>query len=380
MEKSIKRVSILSSKYINKIFKSFNSLQVHQILDYEEEVFEDIRRKATKEWKILSGSNPKLQDLNVLETPNLVAAYKELSFINPTKIDGKLAFKLYDTYGLDEDNIAKLSGALDMQFNPKDFMQEFELTKAKSKEGSVVEPKDDTIPKLVKFPKTDDQFKYNYGKVDGVYTFPSQKVKILTILDENGDTSQQLKTNQYGSILLDSTNVYWDAGGQTGDIGVINFNDGAVFEILQVENLNGYVLHKGICRSKQPIEVNMNGSLFVNGDERLKKMRNHTAVHLLNAAIQEKKGATCQKSSKVTDNFLNLDVAIFSSKLNVQELKGIEDRINAIIRGKLPVRTLTVNSQGLLKFDQITVIPGEIYPEADIRVIEVDDKEKFLSR
>lgn len=108
-------------------------------------------------------------------------------------------------------------------------------------------------------------------------------------------------------------------------------------------------------------------------------MQNHTGVHLLNAVLKKLKSATCQKSSKVTDKYLNFDVAIFGDKLSDKDVIQIENNILDVIRKGEPVRISEINSQELLRYDVVTLIPGEIYPETGIRIVEVQNS-GFVSR
>lgn len=108
-------------------------------------------------------------------------------------------------------------------------------------------------------------------------------------------------------------------------------------------------------------------------------MRNHTATHLLNACLKKIKGVTCQKSSKVTDGNLSFDVALFGDKLGPKEIVAIENEIRRIIEIDRPVLINEVDSQKLLDFDWITLVPGETYPESGIRVVEIQ-ADDFVSR
>ncbi|CAH0551677.1 unnamed protein product [Brassicogethes aeneus] len=356
-----------------------NENQVNQILDYEEEVYRNIREKAIKDWKVISANNPKLESLEILESPSLVAAYKDITLINPKEIDSKLAFKLYDTHGLDEESIEKLSVALNLPFNAKQLEYKLQEAKTRSKEGSLLKF-DNLLPLLSNFSKTNDDFKYNYVKNGDTYIFPDVPIKVLSIIHEK-QAVKEIKPNHYCSLLLDNTNLYSEAGGQSSDKGLIHFQKGGTFEVVEIANHNGYIIHKGFFRSQDGnLKTDTKGQLSVLTEDRLNTMRNHTCVHLLNAVIKEFKGATCQKSSKVADTYLNLDVAIFGSKLTMNEVKHIEDRICSIIKERLPVDKLIVDSQQLLSYDQVTLIPGEIYPETDIRLIEVYDENGLISR
>ncbi|XP_008196000.1 alanine--tRNA ligase, mitochondrial [Tribolium castaneum] len=358
-----------------------NVKQIHQIIDYEEEVYKSVRKQATEEWVKLAKHQPKLLSLDINENPSLVAGYKEISSTNPKFIDAQLAFKLYDTFGLDEDSISSLAQILNLPFNASDLHKQLELAKIRSKEqGLVSGPNVYEQLTRAKVPKTDRSTLYNYAKKGEKYVFDDLEVVILKIVKDSKLVRQIESENFYG-LVLDKSSFYTEAGGQISDRGAINFGD-CVFEVTEAQDCNGYILHKGFLRSGESgrVKVGMTGSLKIDPDFRLKNMRNHTAVHLLNSVLKKVKGATCQKSSKVTQNYFNLDVGIFAEKLSLDELELVESTITKVIQGRLPVNISELDSQRLANLDEIILIPGEVYPETGIRVVEVKGGEGFLSR
>lgn len=139
-----------------------------------------------------------------------------------------------------------------------------------------------------------------------------------------------------------------------------------------MENINGYIFHKGFFKSqKGTLKLHESGRLRVDSEFRLNCMRNHTATHLLNAFLKKMKGVTCQKSSKVTEKNFTFDVALFGDKLNSQEITRIENEIRRIIEMNKTVHINEVDSQKLLNFNWVTLVPGETYPETGIRIVEV---------
>ncbi|KAJ8983104.1 hypothetical protein NQ317_001847 [Molorchus minor] len=353
-----------------------NITQIHQIIDYEEDIYKSLKLVAKKDWGKLTKAE--LSEIDVIDSPSFITAYKEVAAMNPSKIDSKLAFKLYDTYGLDEDCIAKLSKLFKLKFDPADLKQELEQAKYKSKKQNMYS-ENEMYAYLIKngYPRTDDSFKYSYVKNEDKYVFEDLEVKVLCVFQDEYPVPE-IESDYYCSLLLDKTNLYSEAGGQISDNGVIEFKSGT-FEVVTVENVNGYLLHKGFYKSKDKLQEGASGVLKVNKDFRLNCMRNHTSTHLLNAALKNLKNTTCQKSSKVTEKYLVFDVAIFGDKLNINEIIAIEKQIQGIINNGQSVNITEVDSQQLLRYDSVTLIPGEIYPDNGIRIVEIKDKE-FISR
>lgn len=338
-----------------------------------------MRQSVVKDWEKLCKENKKFLEIDIVESPSFITAYKEVASLNIKEIDANLSFKLYDTYGLDEEAISKISRVLDIKFNPDVLDQELERAKYRSKENSLIQD-DNLYSILIKenIPKTDDSFKYLYKKNENKYVFNNLDVKVLKIFHD-GTSVSEVDSDFYCSLLIDKTNLYSEAGGQISDTGTISFGNDS-FDVMSLENLNGYVLHKGFFKSNSSkLKVNATGQLSINENFRLGCMRNHTSTHLLNAVVKKLKGATSQKSSKVTDKYLSFDVAIFEDKLSVDQMDKIEKQILNTIRNMQPVNVSEVDSQKLLDYDSITLIPGEIYPDNNIRIIEIKDNE-FVSR
>lgn len=359
-----------------------NIFLIHQIIDYEEDIFEDLQKSAQLEWEGIIKQNNKLKNLDVTESPSLIPAYKDLMKSKANNINGEIAFKLYDTFGLDQSVIEKLASALHLPFDKQELNEELDKAKRRSKEKAEIK-----ISTLIdqfqqeSVPKTCDNFKYAYKKLeDDSYAFEDIKVKVLRIIHHD-EIVKKIGPDTFCSLLLDKTNLYSEAGGQVSDKGRIQF-DKAIFDVAETENLNSFILHKGFlkCKSTYSLPVDSMGILSIDKENRMNIMRNHTSTHLLNSILKQLKGATCQKSSKVTEEALNLDIGIFGPKLTISDIENIEYKINSLISKGLDVETTEINSQKLLEYDDITTVPGEIYPEENLRLIEIKDHTKVISR
>lgn len=312
--------------------------------------------------------------------PGLISAIKDIRNSNISAISSTFAFKLYDTYGLDVEVIKQLAQCLHLSFSEADF--EVEMENHRKCGRQLFSASFNTLFKSLKThaKETNDSYKYDYEKQNQHYIFKEVSVKVLKIFYENC-LLKEIPPNVECSLVFDQTNCYSESGGQSSDVGLAKF-DNCIFEIFDVQKLHGYVLHKGVLISSNNcdrLKTDDQGILQINEEIRLDNMRNHTAVHLLNATLKKIKGITCQKSSKVTKDYLNLDVSMFGSKLSIEDIKEIEKCVCEIIKAGLNVDTKVINSQQLLSLDNITLIPGEIYPDNEIRIIEITN-ENFISR
>lgn len=322
-----------------------------------------------------------MADLDVIEMPGLIKAIKDIQKTTLDTITSKLAFKLYDTHGLDEEIILALAKAMKLKFNVEDFQKELNEAKKRSKEISIGSAKNSLQIKKIKnrINPTVDSFKYDYKRNEnGDYIFPDLNVEILAII-KNGNLIDQIEPNTTCTLILNKTNFYGEAGGQQGDFGAIKLNNGD-FIVNQTECIHNYVLHHGFFKSNFNLKIGDCGIAKIDTKRRLDTMKNHTAVHLLNAALKYINRTTCQKSSKVTDEFLVFDVGVFGEKLTLNDCVKVQDIINEIVKKNIQVVTRKVDSEVLYGSDNITLIPGEIYPEFNIRLIEIFSKNDFLSR
>lgn len=352
-----------------------NVSQIHQILDYEEEVYSTIRSAAKKAWHKLDIDKQPYNLDNIDITPSFVKAFKELHAAKPSEIDGELAHRLYDTHGFDSEAIEQLAQILNIRYDPKTFEKKMEEIRLKSKKSG---PHHSLTVDLKGLQPTDDSAKYAYDQRNGKYHFPDSESKLLQIVDSKGNFVKEVSKGASCSLILERTNLYTEAGGQECDEGVIKCGD-AFFHVDSLVKINDVIMHKGHLRSGA-LKVGDSCKVFVHESRRLSNMRNHTSAHLLNAAVKKVKNACCQKSSKVTDRFVNLDVSVFGPKLNLEDIGHIEEVVNKAIKENLNVRVNVTDSQGLYSLDQVTLIPGEVYPESDIRVIEIDNEKDFVSR
>lgn len=106
-------------------------------------------------------------------------------------------------------------------------------------------------------------------------------------------------------------------------------------------------------------------------ETRIGTMKHHTAAHLLNAAIKQVMQVVYQCGCTINSDSLKFQFNSFGQGLTLQQIEIIEDCINNVIQSHVPVTLQTLNSLELLNQDDITLIPGEIYPYTDIRVIEI---------
>ena len=225
-------------------------------------------------------------------------------------ISGAQAFELYDTYGFPLDLTALIARERGWTVDEQGFRVEMEKQKSRSRADAVKETGD----WIIVSEKSGTEF-IGYDQT----TSESRVIKYRRIKQKNRELYQ---------VVLDKTPFYAESGGQTGDTGVISSN-GEQLEVLDTVKENDLIIH---------ITENFfsdSGSIVhtaVNSDRRLAIMNNHSATHLLHAALRRVLGKHVeQRGSLVDEHMLRFDFSHFAA-LTGEELFRVEDIVNQKIR------------------------------------------------
>lgn len=232
------------------------------------------------------------------------------------EIAGAKVFELYDTFGFPEDLTALILKEKAYSYDKAEFDAELKKQKDRSRAAGEV-AKDDWVTLVegntetfVGYDRTENEVKITrYRKVES---------------KKDGTLYQ---------IVLDNTPFYPEGGGQVGDKGVlVSANEN--IEVLDTKKENNLILH---ITQTLPENVNASFTARVNTQLRGEAARNHTATHLLHQALRSILGTHVeQKGSLVSPNYLRFDFSHFS-KVTDEELKQVEEFVNARIQEQLPL-------------------------------------------
>ena len=285
-------------------------------------------------------------------------------------VGGEQAFKLYDTYGLPRDFIEDLASAQGLQFDTAGFEQAMEGQREKARAKSAFgggaaaaawNTRSDTADAL----NTPDSFR-GYDEM-------SVRSQVIELLKDNGtshDAVDELNAGETGFVALAETPFYLESGGQVSDVGRLESNSGEAF-------VTGVVKGTGIRRFHR-VDV-QRGSLkyreFVEAfvDEALRDAtrRNHTATHLLHAALRQVLGTHVrQAGSLVAPDRLRFDFVHFTA-VTSDELARIERLVIDRIIANLPVQTEVRSTQEAIAGGAMALF-GEKYGDR-VRVVTVPD-------
>lgn len=373
--------------------------QILQIISHEEEVFKALRLNTSSEINEILIEYPKIEELDAINIPGFVPGFKEFQkFKNslgnhPKILSGHLMFKLYDTYGFDEETLVKLAELEDFSLDRKGFEEQFLKTRQRTKQNfqnsfndenpSKTEMVKELIKSSVKLTENDHKYSHFYDKTKELYSVPVLKTKISAIFVNNKMVDQiTSETQGICHLVTEKSNFYYESGGQESDLGKI-INPNFTFKIRSVDFLDGYIFHIGtIERVNDVIRIGDDIEMEVDAEQRTGNILNHTGTHLLNSTVRQITDcAVCQKSSSVTHSGLKLELGIFGKKLNRNSINDIETLIRKLVNLSVPIQNRLINSQELLQLENVTLVPGEVYPETGLRVLDIEHKYlNFLSR
>jgi alanyl-tRNA synthetase len=287
----------------------------------------------------------------------------------PSKVRGVDLFYAYDTLGLRPDFVLDLADQRGWAV-AADAEQEFEAELEKQRERAKASWKG--VSKEAARPAYAHLAETYRTEPDFYYGTTARDCKILAIVDKEGLT-EKAEPGTECEIVLDRTSFYAEAGGQVADVGAIYDNEhqrvlaevrGAYYPI------TGLVAHRVVVR--QPIAVGDRVMTVADAARRDSARRNHTATHLLHAALRNVLGTHVkQAGSLVAPDRLRFDFSHFAP-LDPEELREIEQQVNREILKNLELKTDITTLEQAVGSGALAFF-GEKYPEQNVRVVTIPD-------
>ena len=204
------------------------------------------------------------------------------------------------------------------------------------------------------------------------YTGPVRARIVAIVLD--GESSEAIAAGQNGEIVLDATPFYAEAGGQVGDTGSLS-NERGRARVVDTQ-YRGMVISHRVEMAGGRLEVGDEVEAAVDIEKRRLTMKNHTATHLLHAALKTVLGPHVkQAGSLVAQDRLRFDFTHFAP-LSAAELRKVERLVNDHIWGNLPLRTEVMELDQAMTSGAVALF-GEKYQDR-VRVVEVPGFSKEL--
>jgi alanyl-tRNA synthetase len=266
-------------------------------------------------------------------------------------IPGDVVFKLYDTYGFPTDLTNDVAREHELKIDEEGFEAAMQAQRARAQQAS--------------------NFGADYNNKLAIehttaftgYTDVEGQANVVELIADNAFVDS-LSDGQEGVVVLDSTPFYAESGGQAGDKGVLRVANGE-FIVTDTQKMGNAFAHKGVVKGSVSKGDTATAAIDAANREAIKK--NHSATHLLHAALREILGEhVTQKGSLVEAPRLRFDFSHFEA-VTAQQLAEIERRVNEEIRANHPLATELMELEEA-KASGAMALFGEKYDEK-VRVV-----------
>ena len=288
------------------------------------------------------------QGLRILEA--------DLADLQGAVIPGEVVFKLYDTYGFPMDLTADIARERELAVDEEGFEREMQAQRARARAASAFGVDYNSLVKI------DSKTEFlGHAGLEG----SGQIVALL----KDGETIEQAQTGDELVIVLDKTPFYAESGGQAGDTGYL-LAPGVRFEVRDTTKAGEASLHHGVL-----LEGSLNQGTWlqaqVDAGVRQATVLNHSATHLLHAALREILGEHVQqKGSLVDSQRLRFDFS-HPEAVTAAQIIELEDRVNQQIRLNTAVETCETDMETAKQMGAMALF-GEKYGNA-VRVLTMGD-------
>ncbi|CZG90905.1 TPA: alanine--tRNA ligase [Legionella pneumophila] len=277
------------------------------------------------------------------------------------ELSGEVAFKLYDTYGFPIDLTADIIREQGLHIDMEAFNQLMQQQREQSQAASQFTTDYHVVSQL------DHQSEF-HG-----YEKESMEAKIIGLLQE-GNEVKSINKGAKGAVILDHTPFYAESGGQVGDKGLLIGKE-FTFQVDDTQKVGQAVVHYGkVIKGELTLDLLIHAQ--VDNIRRDAIRLNHTATHLLHAALKKIVGQHVQQRGSLVDaERARFDFSHFEA-LTPQQIQQIEEVVNAQIRANNEVITQVMDIESAKQSGAVALF-GEKYSDA-VRVLSMGDFSKEL--
>lgn len=284
------------------------------------------------------------------------------------EIDGKSAFYLYDTFGFPLELTVELAQEEGLKVDEEGFARAMEEQKQKARDNQSFSARLSTDTAL--YDELDENLVSEFTGYDTL-----QAESSVAAIASDGKWQDVLSEGQEGTIITVKTPFYATMGGQKGDFGVIKTADGTFEVIDTVKVPGGRIGHIGKVVSGT-IKKDAKADLSVSSLNRGNTCKNHTATHLLQEALREVLGDHVEQSGSYQDGERTRFDFSHGQAMTTEELKKVEEIVNAKIAEDLPVETKVMSLEEAKKTGAMALF-GEKYGDT-VRVVMIGDFSREL--
>jgi len=287
--------------------------------------------------------------------------FDEVAANSKQTIPGVEAFRLYDTYGFPVDLTADIARERGLNVDMEGFEKAMNAQRERARAASQFETKASLSAELVQ--------RLAPTKFLGYTTLDADALNVIGIVHA-GKEVDELRDGDEAMLILDATPFYAESGGQVGDTGELSNADGR-FAVNDTVKLAGS-FHGHVGRwSGKPLRLGAPLAGSVDASRRQSTVLNHSATHLLHAALRQILGEhVTQKGSLVAPDRLRFDFSHFKP-VSHEELHKIEDIVNAEVRRNVEAQTHDMGYDEAIDFGAMALF-GEKYGDR-VRVLRMGD-------
>nr|WP_218951658.1 alanine--tRNA ligase [Acinetobacter sp. YH12100] len=278
----------------------------------------------------------------------------ELAQLKGSVIPGEVVFKLYDTYGFPTDLTADIARERELTIDEAGFEVEMAAQRQRARDAGKFAIDYNSVVKV----EGETQF-------DG-YDATAGEGQIIAIY-KDGEQVDEVVEGDEALIVLNQTPFYAESGGQIGDTGIFK-NDTGIFEVQDTKKSGGAFVHQGIV-TMGSLKATQSVEATVKADIRAATARNHSATHLLHAALRQILGSHVQqKGSLVASDVLRFDFAN-DQPVSFEQLQEIERLVNTEVIANTAVSTELLDIESA-KAKGAMMLFGEKYGD-EVRVLSM---------
>lgn len=268
-------------------------------------------------------------------------------------LSGEAAFKLYDTYGFPLDLTADITRERGIVIDEAEFDEHMQAQRERARDAGKFDVDYSSVIQ-VETPTT--FIGYEQLEEEGV---------TVDALYQDGNPADSLTEGMEGVVVLDRTPFYAEGGGQVGELGEIRTESG-VFNVQDTKKSGQAIIHYGVVTMGE-ISPKQTADAHVLSSIRAASAKNHSATHLLHAALREVLGdAVTQKGSLVSSEVLRFDFA-YDKPVSAAEITRVERLVNEQIQANTPARIEHMSIDEAMNQGAMALF-GEKYG-SDVRVL-----------
>ncbi|KRG34204.1 alanyl-tRNA synthetase [Psychrobacter sp. P11F6] len=268
-------------------------------------------------------------------------------------LSGEAAFKLYDTYGFPVDLTADITRERGIVIDEAEFDEHMQAQRERARDAGKF---DVDYSSVIQVENPTTFIGYEQLAEEGV---------TIDALYQDGSPADSLNEGMEGVVVLDRTPFYAEGGGQVGELGEIRTATG-VFEVQDTKKSGQAIIHYGVV-TMGDINTKQTADAQVLSSIRAASAKNHSATHLLHAALREVLGdAVTQKGSLVSSEVLRFDFS-YDKPVSTAEITRIERLVNEQIQANTPARIENMSIDEAMKQGAMALF-GEKYG-SDVRVL-----------